>query len=639
MAAPVQQAPPAPVAAAPVKAAKGAAKAAEPQGQKADKKADNKRKHAEAMPAQPQQQQAANGSNKKAKVDTSSAEIQLLKEELRKQQEMFERRLSSLAQEMPQVQHPIIPPFQQMVPIQKYVPAQQQAVPQVQQLQPVPVAVAPPSAGKTKPQQQQQEKTPKGKAKAAVPAPHSLLGPAAHAGDFTSQANTSLPLFLPATFAPVLPMAATVVTMPVASADSDDDDEQFLFDAVNHCLNTTTPVKPAAAPAAAADDEDSDSDSSPDGQPTPNTPNRREKKDKAGYVPSALPEDSLFLPLEQAAAKEEASAPTKQAFDFSQVNLPGIDWNALMQVTFNHKRYAQDYTFDKDPFWIQARPHGEWCKNVAMPKVIAVDCEMCECADPVTGARDKNSLIRLSVVNGLDPAQVFIDTLVAPSLPIVDARTRIHGITEEDLGKMKVTMRHAQAALLNIITDDTIIIGHSVCNDLKALRLDHKRCIDTAFLCPLENDHNPNHLMGLRAITEKIIGVKLPDNHDSVQDARASLLVAAYVATNGPPRNLSLRDEHPQLMVHRIPQACSEEHLHRMLVAYTGVFPTKVSSIAHSGHSSSTEPTGKAHVFYSTQKHADLAFDSLFGVSRPDKSKRPQKRVYLKKGGYICVRK
>jgi RNA exonuclease 1 len=69
--------------------------------------------------------------------------------------------------------------------------------------------------------------------------------------------------------------------------------------------------------------------------------------------------------------------------------------------------------------------------------------------------------------------KVLIDTLVSPQLPISDFRTRIHGITEEQVSKVKYTLRHVQAALLNIITDQTVIVGHSVYNDLKALHLNH----------------------------------------------------------------------------------------------------------------------------------------------------------------------
>jgi len=50
--------------------------------------------------------------------------------------------------------------------------------------------------------------------------------------------------------------------------------------------------------------------------------------------------------------------------------------------------------------------------------------------------------------------------------------------------------------------------------------------------------------------------------------------------------------------------------------------------------------TGKATAVFPSAQHADLAFDSIAGPNRPDKSGRAQKRIYFKSGGgYICVRK
>jgi RNA exonuclease 1 len=41
-----------------------------------------------------------------------------------------------------------------------------------------------------------------------------------------------------------------------------------------------------------------------------------------------------------------------------------------------------------------------------------------------------------------------------------------------------------RAVLNTIIDSNTIIIGHSLENDLKTLRIIHGRCIDTALLLP-----------------------------------------------------------------------------------------------------------------------------------------------------------
>ena len=105
---------------------------------------------------------------------------------------------------------------------------------------------------------------------------------------------------------------------------------------------------------------------------------------------------------------------------------------------------------------------------------MAIDCEMCETEDPLTGAKDSNSLIRLSVVNGLNASEVLLDVLVQPTLPITDLKTNIHGITAEKLTQAAgYTLRHAQAALMGLCTSSTVLVGQSLFNDLIALHFNH----------------------------------------------------------------------------------------------------------------------------------------------------------------------
>jgi RNA exonuclease 1 len=267
---------------------------------------------------------------------------------------------------------------------------------------------------------------------------------------------------------------------------------------------------------------------------------------------------------------------------------------------------------------------------------------MCETTDPVTGVKDKNALIRFSIVNGLDPSQVLLDTLVQPAMPITDLRTRIHGVTEDQLTPVRYTLRHAQAALYNLITDRTIIIGHSVHNDLKALHFNHNRCIDTAYLFNLENE--PESMPSLRLVSEQVLGFQLVDSHDSVKDACTSLYAAVHVAKNGSVTNLQRKGNgggapgEATLMLHRLPDYCHEEHIMRVFILYTNVVPSKINPIVR-GDPTGSEPVGKTTLFFPSQQHADLAFDAITGPLRPDKQNRPQKRIYLKGGGYIYIRK
>lgn len=218
-------------------------------------------------------------------------------------------------------------------------------------------------------------------------------------------------------------------------------------------------------------------------------------------------------------------------------------------------------------------------------------------------------------------------------------------------------MRHAQAAILKLCTSETIIVGHSVHNDLKSLRLSHNLVIDTAYL--YSNEKRPNQAPSLRDVSTSILGNKISDIHDSAQDARAALHAAMYLlmsddvsaltkGAKGDKGETSGVAESQQLLVHRIPEFCTEAHISQMILDYAKVVPAQVLQINRGNvqgpgdGKGGDEPRGKTTVEFTSDRHAALAFDSIVGPNRPDKSGRDQKRIYFKSqrgGGYICVRK
>ncbi len=94
--------------------------------------------------------------------------------------------------------------------------------------------------------------------------------------------------------------------------------------------------------------------------------------------------------------------------------------------------------------------------------VFALDCEMC---NTVRG----NELTRVTVV-GLRGDTVY-ESLVRPEDDIIDYNTRFSGISASDLQGVTTTLRDVQAILLSMFNSKTILIGHSLESDLKALKV------------------------------------------------------------------------------------------------------------------------------------------------------------------------
>ncbi|KAJ1431632.1 hypothetical protein B484DRAFT_360816 [Ochromonadaceae sp. CCMP2298] len=467
-----------------------------------------------------------------------------------------------------------------------------------------------------------------------------------------------------------------------SSADEEDDDNDLLFGAVNHVLNAgvqpITPYKQPenfySAPAVQARPpvdakvqfQDSDSDA----------PALHTMPEMSSSNPFASSEETMRAlqtsgskhalhgpvrgnifasPKGQKAAPPAGPAQTlpvpaasKTPFNPSAVQWQALPWGQLVAATQAHPKFAACYSFSEDSSWVRPRPFSQ-SNGAALPPVLSIDCEMCETSDPVTGEKVGDTLIRFSVVDAMAGGKVLVDSLVQPGLPVSDLRANIHGITEEMLAQATWTLRHAQAALLNLCTDRTIIIGHSLHKDLKSLHFNHACVIDTAFLYTV--DREPGAAPSLRDASDQVLGMRLPEPHDSVQDAQAALYVASVLLTAGPQAPIvrsnggavDASPSHPSLLIHRIPDYCSEQNIHDMIASYTQVMPLKVSPIARgqtsAGSSGPSIPSGKASVFFRTLQHCDLAFESITGPNRPDKQNRDQKRVYFKGGGYVCVRK
>ncbi|XP_044270142.1 RNA exonuclease 1 homolog [Tribolium madens] len=147
--------------------------------------------------------------------------------------------------------------------------------------------------------------------------------------------------------------------------------------------------------------------------------------------------------------------------------------------------------------------------------VYALDCEMCY---TIKGLE----LTRVTIVDS--DCKTVYETLVKPLNPIIDYNTTFSGITKEQMERTSTSILQVQANILHLCNSKTILIGHSLESDMKALKIIHGTIIDTSVLFP--------HKMGLphkRALKtlasdflKKIIQNSV-SGHDSAEDAIACM--------------------------------------------------------------------------------------------------------------------
>ena len=181
------------------------------------------------------------------------------------------------------------------------------------------------------------------------------------------------------------------------------------------------------------------------------------------------------------------------------------------------------------------------------PDIYGIDCEMVsfdtksthslldEIFQCLTG--DEKVLARVCLINYIS-GKVIYDQLVKPEQPITDYLTRWSGITEESMAQATTTFAEVRDKIHGVLTakPTPVLVGHSLESDLRALKVSHPRCIDTAVIY-----HHPRGRPlkpGLAWLTKKWCRREIQNRgdggHDSEEDARACLELLKKKVENGP---------------------------------------------------------------------------------------------------------
>lgn len=146
--------------------------------------------------------------------------------------------------------------------------------------------------------------------------------------------------------------------------------------------------------------------------------------------------------------------------------------------------------------------------------VFALDCEM---SYTTIGME----LTRVTVLDA--KCKTVYDKVVKPPNPILDYNTKFSGLTATDFASIKTTLKDVQDDLLDLFSDKTILIGHSLDNDLIALKILHSTVIDTAHLYPHRRGLPFKRALATLSKEYLLKSIRANGRHDSKEDASVTL--------------------------------------------------------------------------------------------------------------------
>nr|XP_009780902.1 PREDICTED: small RNA degrading nuclease 1-like isoform X1 [Nicotiana sylvestris] len=132
---------------------------------------------------------------------------------------------------------------------------------------------------------------------------------------------------------------------------------------------------------------------------------------------------------------------------------------------------------------------------------------------------------------------------------------------------------HEEMSMKKLLSHVTILIGHSLHNDLRALKVDHARVIDTFYVFKYR-DQPSNRRSSLCNLCKSVLGFELRKKdspHNCLDDVCTAMKFVLAKIEHGVDCIIPLVREVVQepkvakLLVHRIPVAVHSEELHKVI--------------------------------------------------------------------------
>lgn len=159
-----------------------------------------------------------------------------------------------------------------------------------------------------------------------------------------------------------------------------------------------------------------------------------------------------------------------------------------------------------------------WGVRKGSLEAAGIDCEM--------GYTTKGfELLRVTVVDFFTGEEVF-DILVKPKGKVLDLNTRWSGIAE--IKEEALSFEDSITLLGEVLDAKTVLVGHGLENDMKAMRLIHNHIVDTAILYP-KHKATPTFRYSLKQLCFQYLGRNIQSGeHDSAEDSLAAIDVTKH---------------------------------------------------------------------------------------------------------------
>lgn len=294
----------------------------------------------------------------------------------------------------------------------------------------------------------------------------------------------------------------------------------------------------------------------------------------------------------------------------------------LVRLTMKHPNYMEHYSLPSDEKeWIVA-PLGKVSKAMKSKRMVSVDCEMVLCQDGT------EAVVKVSVVDR--KLKVKLNKFVNPNKTVIDYRTEITGVSAGDLDGVTYSLTDVQNFLKELLSHGYILVGHSLHNDLRALKIDYPRIIDTAYIFTF-SDLPPTYAPSLNNLCKSVLGSevrKAGESHNCLDDAQATMKLVLAKLEHGFNDPISIESKAvstsdlAKLLLHKIRSGTPLEELRRI---FPSGFDVDIQTdIRVKGQTYST------FAVFKDASEADEAFRGIEGQQSQDSSGKLQKRVLLR---------